>query len=430
VREALLVIIVFILCVAALFKPRVGVFSYVWFALMRPDILSWSEGKPFSFVLAIAALIGCIRVLPDFTRIIRAPIAIGILLLLVPIGLSAICAVDPNLTNYPMREYGTIILMALLIPVVVHDVSDLKTLLLIMAASIGFIGFKYGLWGVLVGGTRFDHGVGGMMSDNNTMATGLAMGVALCWYVSRLFDSRWIKAAALLLMAGSIAAIVMTHSRGGSLATAAILLLISFRSKRRVLTLALLALFALPAIYLVKDTYFDRMATLKDVHSESSEEARLILAKAALRMWHDYPFLGVGFGSTNEQALVVRYLEPDQERWAGSVIHDTYLQMLVDSGSFAFLIYVGLLLGTIAWLFFSARRMRETHPGLELYPWSIQTGLIAFAAGSVSLSQVRFDFLYMLFTTGAAWYLIERSLPLDAPEESSELLEHTVVETL
>jgi probable O-glycosylation ligase (exosortase A-associated) len=318
--------------------------------------------------------------------------------------------------------------MALLIPVVVRSLPDLKWLLLVMAASIGLIGLKYAVSGFLAGGLRFNYGPGGLMSDNNTMATGLAMGMSLCWYFSRIFYSRLIKAVGLILMVGSLSTIIMTHSRGGALAATAVLLLISLRSKRRSLTIAVLALLTFPSVWLVRGTYFDRLATLEDVQSETSAQSRIILARAALHMWQDYPALGVGFGSSNEQAILANYLQPGEESWAGTVVHNTYLQMLVDSGSFAFVIYVALLFGSIGYLSVSARRMKRTHPGLELYPWSIQTGLVAFALGTLSLSQIRFDFFYMLLTTASAWYLIESSLPENALEQVVERPDQTAID--
>ena len=43
-RAILLLGIVSILCVIALIRPKIGVLAYTWFALMRPDYLSWSAG--------------------------------------------------------------------------------------------------------------------------------------------------------------------------------------------------------------------------------------------------------------------------------------------------------------------------------------------------------------------------------------------------
>ena len=56
-RTDLLIVIVVALALLALVKPRLGLFGYLWFALMRPDILSWSVGVlPYSAILADATL--------------------------------------------------------------------------------------------------------------------------------------------------------------------------------------------------------------------------------------------------------------------------------------------------------------------------------------------------------------------------------------
>jgi probable O-glycosylation ligase (exosortase A-associated) len=410
-REIIVAATVAALCMIAPFNPRIGVLSYVWFSLMRPDILAWATGKPYSYALAIAALCGCIRLAPRTLLWFRNPITVGLLMLMIPIGLSAVYAIQPDLSAQPLLEYGQIVLMALLVPLVIRSLDDLKWLLVIMAFSIGAVGFKFGAFGLAAGGTRFNGGIGGLMSDNNTMATGLAMGIPLCWCAFMVINSKVIKAGFGVLLVGSISAIVMTHSRGGALAAGAVLLMIAFRSKRRLITFALLSVATVPAVYLVKDTYFDRLGTLEHVDAESSAASRIVLAKAAVAIWRDYPVLGVGFGGLNERRIVGDYVEGGGH--SDYMIHNTYLQMLVDSGTFAFIIYVCLLFGTILWLWISARRVRLCNPGQEIYPLALQTSLIAFAVGTISLSQIRFDFFYYVLTTVAAWRCVEVSTSLD-----------------
>ena len=132
-------------------------------------------------------------------------------------------------------------------------------------------------------------------------------------------------------------------------------------------------------------------------------------------MWKDHPLFGVGFGSTNFQALLDRYIARDDSH----VVHNTYLQVLVDSGVFAFLLYDLLLVTTWIWLGKSARRMRQTHPELEAYPAALQGGILAFAIGSIFLSRVTFDFYYILVATAAAWYLIEKQVSLEGAEQTA-----------
>jgi O-antigen ligase len=121
--------------------------------------------------------------------------------------------------------------------------------------------------------------------------------------------------------------------------------------------------------------------------------------------WKDYPIIGVGFGEENERRLLSRYTHREGE--TDLVIHNTYLQILVDSGLIAFLIYSGLLLTTIVWL--GSARQRAQANSQDVLPclFAIQAALIAFAIGAIFLSREEFDLTYMLLMTAAAWWQIQ-----------------------
>jgi len=182
------------------------------------------------------------------------------------------------------------------------------------------------------------------------------------------------------------------------------------RSQRRVAALCALALAAAPAIYMVSDEYFSRMETLKNVEGEASAASRIVFAKVALSMWLDYPFFGVGFGARNYTALSSHYL--GQRNILG--VHNSYLQLLVDCGIFAFLLYCALLFGTMLWLGRSAKRVKEWSPGSEYIPIAIQAAMLAFSVGAATHSFERYDFPYILMMCAAAWYRVERQLACNA----------------
>jgi O-antigen ligase len=206
--------------------------------------------------------------------------------------------------------------------------------------------------------------------------------------------------------------LISTNSRGNSLACGLVLLLITFRSKYRMAGLIGICLvLILPGLYLVGDRYLERMSTLKDVESDNSAWSRVVFAEAAIRMWSDYPLLGVGFGEENYVFLSDQYLDPGV---AGRKVHNTYLQMLVDSGIFAFLIYTALLWGTIWWLGRSIKKMNRLRPEWAAYPLMIQSSLIAFAIGSTFYSRGDFELCYMLLMAAGAWYSIQESLTTEA----------------
>jgi O-antigen ligase len=210
-----------------------------------------------------------------------------------------------------------------------------------------------------------------------------------------------------MLMVGSVAGIVWTHSRGGMLALAAGMAPVLLRSRHRIKLLLVLALLGGGTMFLVRDTLFERWAS---INAESYEEdataaQRMMMWRAAVAMWRDYPVFGVGFGSSNFIALSPRYSGDTQ----GRVAHNTYLQVLADSGILAFSVYLVLMAAAIWYLGRSAKRWQKKDGGLEIYPRSILSALVAFAVGSVFLSRVTFDYYYILLMMAASWRWLERN---------------------
>jgi O-antigen ligase len=206
----------------------------------------------------------------------------------------------------------------------------------------------------------------------------------------------------------------MTGSRGGSVAMLVGLLFVFLRNRRSFVPLLLIVGFLAGAIYMVQDRYLNRMQTLENVHQEASAESRLLHATIALKISKDYPLLGVGFGGFNYAALAPRYMDELNAGLMNHVAHNSYLQMLVDSGIVAFLLYAGLLFYAIVWLGQSAARMRdledENAAVYEAIPLAIQGSLIVFAVGSTFYSCQRMDLPYIFLMAAAAWRAIEPSV--------------------
>jgi probable O-glycosylation ligase (exosortase A-associated) len=316
-----------------------------------------------------------------------------------------ICAIDSDLALDSYTRFLPTVVMALLTLMLTDTVERLRQLLLVIALSVGFLGLRFGLYGVVHGGVRFSMGHGGLMDDNNDLALGLAMVVPLCWYGCDMVRQRWLKLLFLIFVVFTIAAIVMTYSRGGALSLIVAIALVGFRSRRKGLVVAFFALITVPIGYLVGNAYWDRLATIQDPTEEASARSRFVFAEAALECAKDYPLVGVGFGGRNFMLIENKYVEAEQSLMA----HNTYLQVLVDSGVMALFMYSGLLFGTILWLGKAAAIAKREMPGQELYPRAIQASLCAFAVGATFLSRVTFDMTYFLLIAAGALLVIQRT---------------------
>lgn len=414
-RAIVLLPVMALVAFAGLLWPLVGLLGYFWFALLRPDVLAYVPGRfPISQILAGIAVVSAVREWPYSFRLFSNPISRWLLLLQIPILASVVFAVDPSLSYEPYWMYLRVIGLPLLIVMVVRTLDDLRWSLLVLGMSVGALGLKFGVWGFLAGGAKFANGYEGLLADNNNLALAFAMTVALCWYLRDIVTSRPLKLTLLAMIFTTTAALIMTHSRGGAVSLGAAFLLILRRSRHKVGIAIVMAMLAAPALFLVRDSYFDRISTIENYQQDNSAVGRIENSKAAIAMWADYPLFGVGFGMDNFVKLSSRYLGRENNL----VVHNTYMQMLADSGIFAFLIWVGLLFGTIFWLGRSAKQWRDRDPELAAYPMAIQGALVTFAVGSLFLSRVQFDLYYMLLMCAAAWYGIEQEL-VAQPEEVS-----------
>lgn len=408
-RELILFAIVGGLSVTALFRPRIGLYGYVWFAVMRPDVLAWSSGTyPYSLVLALTTLVGSFRYFGNAAVWLRNPVIRALLVLQLPLALSVVFAVNSSIAIDPFLFYLRMVVMSLLIPLLIETPAQLARLLLVIALSMGVLASKFGLFGIISGGVRFSGGYGGLLSDNNSMALAFVMGLALCWHLRSTVTARWLKLAMLGMVGLAMAGAIMTYSRGAALSLAAVLLYTAFTSRRRVATLVVMVALCFPAFYLVRESYVDRLSTMKSGEAGGN---RLDNYRAAVQMWLDHPILGVGYGKENQQRLLAGYTDRDEE--TEIVIHDTYLQMLVDSGIFALLIYLLLLFGTIFRMGRLARQSRESHPDIASRARAIQIALIGFAIGGTFLSRIDFDLTYILCMCAATLLQLE-------PEEVRE----------
>jgi O-antigen ligase len=237
------------------------------------------------------------------------------------------------------------------------------------------------------------------------------MAFPLCWYSRQLTPFKILQWMFTIFAGFSVAAVVSSYSRGAAVSLAVVFLLLAMRSKHKILVAGMFALIAVGAVMVASESYLERLATIQAPAEEASAAGRMEYARAAIRMAKDYPLLGVGFGMSNQRWMMKYYSGVAAMAPAvgpGQVVHNTYLQMLTDSGVFGLLVYLALFVGTLIWLNRSAAFHRRMKSGLEGYPMALEGALAAFAAGSTFLSRVHFDQVYILLMTAASWQLYQR----------------------
>src|ERR1035438_9770161 len=100
-RSGILQIVVLAISFIALFRPKIGLCGYLWFSMMRPDVLAYTQANYLSLVLALGTLAGSLRYLGNVGRFAKSSLVLCFLVFQLFLGVSVAAAVNPALCVSP-----------------------------------------------------------------------------------------------------------------------------------------------------------------------------------------------------------------------------------------------------------------------------------------------------------------------------------------
>lgn len=405
-RDIALIVLILALLPVCFFRPYVGVLVWTWLSFMNPHRLTWGPAYDLSFAqwVALATLLG----LP-FSRD-RRPLpvtkeTVTLASFWVVTLVSTALALYPDWAWHDFRQFSKILLMTFVTLMFIHDRRRLHLLLLVAALSIGFYGFKGGIWGLLVsqGLYRVWGPAGSFIEDNNALALALNMTLPVLLYLAAMERRRWPRLGLYALFGLSIVSILLTYSRGGLVGLAAVLGTLILRSRWRLRLAAVALAGALALASFLPEHWFDRMETITSWGQDSSATARIYAWHIGWRVALDYPLFGGGFRVFPHPEIWSRYA-PDWTLPTTYNAHSVYFQVLGEHG----LVGLGLFLALIVFLFLSVRsvlRMARRHPSAawaEGYARMIEASLVGFLVSGIFLNLAYFDFFYFLVAVTVA----------------------------
>lgn len=189
----------------------------------------------------------------------------------------------------------------------------------------------------------------GAKLDANDLGLIMALSVPMSYYLL-IHNKGWIVwvCRVQLILAGTT--ILLTASRGASLATAVALTIVPLTQARlngrqRVALVLTVVLLISGALYFVPATSWERLATLPSEFAQGTFTGRTIIWKAGWEIFRSHPFFGIG---ANAFRVVVSRVLTDPIRIGDSdpapPAHNTFLSVLVEQGILGFTIFCALLI--------------------------------------------------------------------------------------
>lgn len=363
-RELILLVLVLISIPLVLKRPLWALMIYLGATIIRPEMLFWG-GNSGSYVFMVYYLLLLVGLFlkGDFLMVGRV-LRWEFLLMLWMLGAILL---SMELAQYPVyREYyyffellkgfalcGTLYLL-------VNDFEDFKKIQIVLLSCFAFMA----VWGIdqhFRGNERLEGLGGSAWGDSNGVAATfiLFLPVALALaFSSEKRKQYWIGISIAALM---VILVICTKSRSGLIGLVIALTMFGFYSRNMFRIVRIAVVLAIAALPFATQQYLERMNTMTDSGGgfEQSARDRMAMWKAGLLIFADNPLVGTGFLTFPEAKMRYedRFSDLDADFRASlfrpenkKVTHNTYIQLLSDTGilgalPFALLVAGGILLG-------------------------------------------------------------------------------------
>ncbi len=371
---------------------------------MNPHRLTWGLAFEFSFVkiMAFVTLLGFIIMVMRSRQMPRLPRqreTTLLFLLWAMLTITTVFALRPEWAWQEWQLVSKILILTFLTIYLVDTEQKLRIYLLVVAFSIGYYGFKGGLFSILTGGNYLVFGPEhSFIADNTALGLGLNMVIPLLFYLAVDEERIWLKWLLQVTFLLSALAVVFTYSRGALLGLFVVLALIFFHlGPIKKTVLVVIAVLALPiAVSQIPDRWFDKMETLETYEENESAMSRIAAWKAAWKLALDRPLVGGGFQITRDTHWMFETYNPDAiDDGYETGVHSSYFEVMAENGLVTFFIWAAL--GISCWLSsIRIRRLARRYGFKEYqsYGYMIEGSLFAFGVSAAFLEFAMFDLLY------------------------------------
>ncbi len=391
--------ITFLGTVMALRKPIVGLYTYVGFAVLRPQFI-WGFAGNFegiSQIVGIATLIGWVfQRFGSFKFGRGRAVVVTLMIFSVWTVLSAVQAVDTTVSYSELIGMAKWVMPFIIGATLIDTNQRARTLFWIIVLAQAYVAFNMNWEYWFHGYNNAGDGFGGM--DNNCYGVSLVTTLGPAFVLAVGTRKWWERALAVISAALILHTTLLTFSRGalvGLLAVASATFLIMPKRPKH---LAALAIVGLLALRLTGPQLAARYAT-----TVADEDARDTSAESRVDLWRDCwkvaldkPIFGVGPGNFKVISASLGWTQ-------GKQAHSTWMQTMAENGFpgvialFMFFVIAAIKLWPIA-----RSRVTDENRSQVILASGIITSIVGFAVSGQFVSLAGLEIPYYVTMIGVS----------------------------
>jgi probable O-glycosylation ligase (exosortase A-associated) len=424
-RDLIVTAIVFGSLPWILSRPYIGIFVWYWLGLMNAHraCYGFAYSFPFAQIVAITTL-GSILFTKDKKSVPWDTSLVLLMLLYAHMAVTSATAWIPEAAWSKWIDFGKIVLVTVVMTTVIYGRERIRMLMLVSALSVGFYGFKGGIFTILTGGSYRVWGPPGntFISGNNEIGLALTMVIPFIIALGKEERRKWLRLSLFFTAFLSSIATVFTYSRGAMLALGTAFSLMFIKSNKKYLLIPLIIPIVIFGKSLLPDSLNERTATIGSYEQDMSAMQRVRAWKVAWRIALESPLLGAGFDFEDEQTYLrwMSYTDPDDE-WLGSdihVAHSIYFQALGQHGFVGLALFLAILCSSLVKAKSLSRRakLHQEIQWIDNYAAAIYTSLVGFMVAGAFLNKAWFDLIWLY--VGLLAILEREMIPTTIPVNS------------
>lgn len=393
--------------------PHVGLYVYSWISYMNPHRLAWGFAYDFQFAMMIGALMFIAWLLSKEPKALPiTPLTALMLFFTFWMTMTTVFAMNPEAASNKWTQVMKIMVVTFLTLILIRNRTRLNGLIWVIVGSIGFFGFKGGIFAVLTGGA---HRIWGppqsLIEENNALALATIMIVPFAIYLRSITVNKWGRFAILACIPFMVFSALASYSRGALLAMCAMGGFLWLKSRHKgSIGFGIVVMVAI-AITFMPQQWFDRMDTLNTYEEDGSAMGRINAWAMGLNLARDHPFLGGGFTVYESvDSVWSKYAPVPEDRHSA---HSIYFEVLAYHGFVGFFAFVGigfLAFRNCSYIIRNAHGRPDLQWARDLAAMS-QVSLVGFVTGGAFLNLAFFDLYWHIVALTVITRLVFESLP-------------------
>lgn len=374
-------------------NPYFGIIIYYIFLFMLPEELEWTCAPLIICIITILFWFKNVIKKVSGYKFVFDKYSYFLLGLWLTMLLSVFFAYEKSDCWKPLLSFTKIFIFYFVTINLIRTKKDFKILLWVIAIIFGLLASKCSALYFLFGHTGF----GGAGGDNNHFALALVMALPFSIYLFFAENQLLKKLLLAVICIAIVLTIILTFSRGGFIGLIGVLVLVLLKAKRKFFAIYGLTFIFLLFILLLPSGYRERINTILEYQNDQSAMGRIYAWKVGGKMICERPLIGIGLG--NFAKLAHTY---DSRLSEDMPAHNSFIHLAGECGLPSLLFFILLIFTPMIDLYKIRRNIDEgvsktIVPGCKI----VEVSLGGYILAGSFLSEVGFEFLYLLFALSA-----------------------------